>query len=74
MDIWLSMGATRQQRHRQRKRAGAFVISMEIRRDAIDALIVRGLLAEIDRSDRHAVGAAIAHALTDLLIPAQPST
>jgi hypothetical protein len=47
----VSPAATRMRRHRQRRRAGLFCITIELCDPEIDLLIKQGLLAYEDRND-----------------------
>ena len=50
----------RQRRHRERRRAGIFVVPVQVTGDLIEALIKRGDLDEMDARDLDCVGEAIA--------------
>ncbi len=52
--------ARRQRRHRERRRAGIFVVPVQVTGDLIEALIKRGDLDEMDARDLDCVGEAIA--------------
>ena len=52
----------RQRRHRERRRAGIFVVPVQVTGDLIEALIKRGDLDESDARDLDCVGEAIAEA------------
>ncbi len=52
--------AERQRRHRQRRRAGIFVVPVQVTYEIAEALIKRGDLDEADARDLDCVGEAIA--------------
>ncbi len=52
----------RQRRHRERRRAGIFVVPVQVTREMVEALCKRGDLDEADDLDVDCVGAAIAAA------------
>ncbi len=52
----------RQRRHRDRRRAGIFVVSVEVTGEIIEALVKRGDLDEANSSDLDSVGEAVAAA------------
>ncbi len=52
----------RQRRHRERRRAGIFVVPVEVTCEMVEALIIRGKLDEADARDLDCVGDAIAAA------------
>jgi hypothetical protein len=55
--------AARDQRHRQRLRAGKAVVALEIDGDVLGLLVRLGYLLERDASDREKIGEAAARAL-----------
>ncbi len=54
--------AERQRRHRERRRAGIFVVPVQVTCEMVEALIKRGDLDEVDAHDLDCVGEAIAAA------------
>ncbi len=54
--------AERQRRHRERRRAGIFVVPVQVTREMVEALCKRGDLDEADDLDVDCVGEAIAAA------------
>ncbi len=54
--------AERQRRHRERRRAGIFVLPVQVIRDMVEALCMRGDLDVSDDLDLDCVGEAIAAA------------
>ena len=54
--------AERQRRHRERRRAGIFVVSVQVTCEMAEALLKRGDLCEADALDLDCVGEAIAAA------------
>ena len=54
--------AERQRRHRDRRRAGIFVVPVEVTGEMVEALVERGDLDEPNSSDLDCVGEAIAAA------------
>ncbi len=52
----------RQRRHRERRRAGIFVVPVQVTREMVEALCKRGDLDEADDLDVDCVGEAIAAA------------
>ncbi len=54
--------AERQRRHRERRRAGIFVVPVQVTYEIAEALIKRGDLDEADARDLDCVGKAIAAA------------
>ncbi len=57
-----SSDAERQRRHRERRRRGVFVVSIETTGEMISALVDQGDLDEANSSDLDQVGEAIAAA------------
>ncbi len=57
-----SPAAERQRRHRERRRAGIFVVPVRVAGEMLEALIKRGDLDEADARDLDCVGEAIAAA------------
>ena len=51
--------AERQRRHRERRRAGIFVVPVELSEDHINVLTATGWLAPKDAADTHACGCAV---------------
>ncbi len=51
--------AERQRRHRERRRAGIFVVPVQVSREMVEALCKRGDLDEADDLDVDCVGEAI---------------
>ncbi len=60
--------ALRQRRHRERRRAGIFVVHVEVTCEIVEALIKRGNLDEADARDLDCVGEAIAAAAREGLL------
>ncbi len=58
-DITLSPAAVRTRRYRERREHGDIVISLEVYRDRLEALVEHGLLAERDLKDRAKVSDAV---------------
>ncbi len=54
--------AERQRRHRERRRAGIFVVPVQVTYEMVEALIKRGDLDEADARDVDSVGEVIAAA------------
>ncbi len=54
--------AERQRRHRERRRAGIFVVLVQVTGQMVEALFKRGGLCEADALDLDCVGEAIAAA------------
>ncbi len=54
--------AVRQRRHRERRRAGIFVVPVQVTCEMVEALFKRGDLCEADALDLDRVGKAIAAA------------
>ena len=52
----------RQRRHRERRRAGIFVVPVQVTGEMVEALFKRGDLCEADAFDLDCVGKAIAAA------------
>jgi hypothetical protein len=59
--------AARTRRHRERRRQGTRVVALEVNKGEIDALIVRGYLAEEARGDLLAIKNGIENLLSDLV-------
>ena len=57
-----SSSAERQRRHRDRRRAGIFVVPVQVTGEMVEALCRRGDVDEDDSSDLDQVGEAIAAA------------
>ena len=57
-----SPGAERQRRHRERRRAGIFVVPVQVTCEMVETLIKQGDLDEANSSDLDCVGKAIAAA------------
>ena len=55
--------ARRQRRHRARRRRGCFVVSVEVTRDMITALVDQGDVNDADSCDLDCVGEAISAAV-----------
>ena len=60
--------ALRQRRFRERRRAGIFVVPVQVTSEMIEALIKRGDLDEADVHDLDCVGEAIAAAARECLL------
>ena len=60
--------AERQRRHRERRRAGIFVVPVQVTCEMVEALIKRGDLDEADARDLDCVGEAITVAARECLL------
>ena len=60
-------GAERMRATRERRRKGLRIVPFAIRDTEIEALVRRGLLAQKDRDDRHAVAFALGRLLDRML-------
>ncbi len=58
----LSSDAERQRRHRERRRRGVFVVSVEVTCEMVQALVDQGDMDDAHSSDLDCVGKAIAAA------------
>jgi hypothetical protein len=59
--------ASRTRRHRERKRQGTRVVTLEVNQGELDALIVRSYLVEEARDDALAIKKGIENLLSDLV-------
>jgi hypothetical protein len=66
--------AARMTRHRERRRQGTRCVTVNVSQSELDALVVRGYLAEDDRDNGAAIKNAIEAVLSDIELDVQSET
>ena len=63
--------ASRTKRHRERRRQGTRCVTVDVSQGELDALVVRGYLAEETRGEHAAIKAAIESVISDMAFELQ---